>query len=790
MSERAINEIFQLIESSSFKQCNLKVGQLRTQFPKSSYFKVLDLYVKYKQSPTKFKFDTSALNESYGLKGTEVTSDTKALDLLHTFFIEIERYEEALNVYERASFKYSSFEVNYFWFDKALSDFNFKQMSKAALQLTKFNPNSEKFNSSRDFHVWYAICILALFKFNKSQISKQELAILPQLAYKSLSSIKPFQTTEELIVFCNICEALFPDDKEKSNEIIELILPELKTEVNLYLKNFLLKHLDEDDYQTMYDNCKKLLSHIDDFEVIKKFILSAKELNISQSDSKNQLLDLVGDSRNYRLSLFESDLIYNKLVSTKSLTFYLEKFHNKQCCVVDIKNYLNHLQELDLKQIFDSLDDSDVNHDVNLFQLDLISMTSTEIYQKHEKQLEKKPVTDYSTSSFMIIDLVKKHLLKENPSLTDILFSIQLLEGYQKKDIHNFDTKVWLIALYMYIGCTPLAFAHYEDLHIKNVQNDTVGHLVFSRFSTLFPQKSHQFYTKILDNKENFYNMSLERFPSILRISFEKKAYSKIIGMLEFWMKLENSSTRWIQTTELIQLTRLCNDKRATLLKDMHVQINRNDMLGYNEYSDNRDFDMFNIGKIEDISSLPNIFNFMKIDSNWITLSCIRELMIEAIPLYNKTDKIGKLLKSLNVEQELDVSFSSIEKWSFNIFYDIYQNDGNNLLTLLKENISMSSNTWTMIHEYLTIISTLKTLDNMKRIKDKNIKSTIKEKLHTLRDSIDEQFIEYEKSIKETWKNIEGDEHGVLLRQLGFEGTTSDNLVNHLLSVRKTVRNL
>lgn len=118
MSEKIQEEILGLISKSSFKQCYAKLEQLQKQFPNAVYFKILETYVRFKQSPAKFDYK-KLLDEPYGFKGTKITGDTRSLEFLHNFFVELGRYDEALHVYEKGNFKFPSYELSYHWFTKA-----------------------------------------------------------------------------------------------------------------------------------------------------------------------------------------------------------------------------------------------------------------------------------------------------------------------------------------------------------------------------------------------------------------------------------------------------------------------------------------------------------------------------------------------------------------------------------------------------------------------------------------------------------------------------------------------
>lgn len=791
MSSKIEEEIFQCIERSNFKQCNEKIALLKRQFPKSAYISTLEIYAKFKQSPTKFDYEKD-LGNLYGVNGSLITSDLRALDLLHKLFIELERYEEALHVYEAANFKYTSYELVSQWFEKALEDFHFNHMARSSLQMVKFKEVNPL--PSRNYYFWNALCVIALFKFQNDKVTEQESKILPQLAYKNLCNVKPFQSNQELIVFGLLIEELFPNDEEKINELINLIVPQLSKSVDLYLKNFILNFLNDRNPELLFECCKIILKHIDDFEAIKSLLHAAKETAKTKEEALSLIDELVGDSRNSRLARIECDLMFTREVSKKSLLFYLEKNHNKPCCAVDMLHYQEQINQDVLKDVMQNITERDVIHDSNVFKLKLEDVDPIDFYQRHKDSLSEKSKTDYSQSSIFILALVKRVLLKNEPTLDDIILSLSLLENYQMQDPHNYDTKTWIIAIYMHLGLVPLAYSHYLDLKVKNIQNDSMNYLIYTRFSSLFPSKQDDFLNKTFKEDCALYDVSLERVPQFLKISFERKAYCKILGMFEFRSKLERSSSKWMKTCEVLQMSRLCNDKRASLLQKLHQDWGKLALMGSTGWSDNRDWTIF--GNDIKNENLPDILDYLKVNDEWISLNCVKEFMIECIPTGKKSSMVDEYLKNLSkdlsLENVLANSLTKAEVWSFKVIYDIYENDGKNLLSFLQDTSipADSKSGWKLTHTYLMKLSTLKTLDGFKRIKDKETKKLIKEAIKNLRESCDSLYQAYSLKLTAACDALNNSGNSELLKPLGFMPLGVTGLQNSLLTVQKNVRNL
>ncbi|CAB4253215.1 similar to Saccharomyces cerevisiae YOL076W MDM20 Non-catalytic subunit of the NatB N-terminal acetyltransferase, which catalyzes N-acetylation of proteins with specific N-terminal sequences [Maudiozyma barnettii] len=790
--EKLEDQSNELIAKSNFKQCYQTIDQYKARYPKSIYLQILESYVRYKQSPSKFNFETSLL-AAYGEKGTSYTIDQDALNLLHKFFFELEKYEDALHVFEKSNAKQPGFEISYLWFDRALQDCNFKHLGKASLQLSKFPKDSV--HQPREYYFWNAITTVALFKFQNYRLSSQEKCILPLLTYKNLCNVKPFKNNEEIIVFCTVCETLFPDDVEKSQEICKEILPYFDDSVDLYLKNFFLKHVEKNNHTLIFDTCSKILKSLDDYELMKRIVTSGKALGKSQQDLYDLIDGLVSTkSRNGRLIRFEIDLMYDKIISEQSLKYYLERFHNRPCCVTDIIHYRNKISNAELiSEVFDSFKElNDEIHDSNIVKLGLKMNKQVQYYNKHKAGMKNKPKTDYSLCSTFILDLIKKDILGPSMTLEDSIFVISMLENYQKEDPNNYDTKVWLIAMYMYLGLTPMAYSYYQDLSVKNVQVDSMDYLIYSRFSSLFPHKQHDYLNKTLPEHDALYDNSLSRISQFISISFDRKSYSKILGMFEFQDRLLKSVGRFSKLCDGINMTYICNDKRTALIESLRGILRQIESTGDSQLSDNRDWSIYGLSEELDKTNVPECLSVLSIDNEWIIYNLIKIFMIDAIPTGKQSDMVNKLLGMLTEGSDVSKHMTAAENISFKIINDIYYNNALNLPSLLNdisaENINPT--TWRGRQTYLTHISTLKTLDNMKRIKDKEQKTRIKQKLTELRNHCDELFKTYKEQIVSACASLKTGERHDILTSLGYSPLGPENLTASIVEVQKAIRNL
>ncbi|KAL3236680.1 Mdm20p [Nakaseomyces bracarensis] len=782
MSEKIEGEVLELIKRSNFKQCYDYLGKLRKQYPRSAFLLALELYVKYRHSASKFQIaelDSIETSESY------------ALSFLYKFYVELGEYSKAIGVYEHASTKFPSYETAYLWFGKALSVSDYQAMGRACLQLAKYSTAGDTSLTKRDYLLWHSISIVALFKWKKHSVTDQEMKILPLLCLKNLESIKPFKSMQEVVVFCNVCETLFDD---KSELIVQEILPTLDESVDLYLKNFLLTHATKLQPEKRYQAFSKILSNIDDFSVIEALLQAGKELDKSQKEVLGELKSLIGDSRNYGPSALKADIIYNGKISKETLRIYVKKFHNKPCCTFDLKTFEGNFDDKDLLEVFKEYnDDDDILHDYNEFKLGLVGddKSNISLYNKHKKTMKVKSKTLFSKCSAFILDIVKHTIAEdEQLNLSNILFSITLLENYQGEDPYNYETRLWLVALYMYIGAAPLAYAHFKELNVKNVQVDSMEYILYSRFSTMFPRKEHDYLKTLLANPANLYETSMERLPVLLRIAFERKSYSKILGMLDFNSKLQSSFYKWNRSTEILKFSRLNNDKRGPAMNVFMDQWREYESYHTAGFSDNRDISIFTNSKNND--GVKKLLWPLHPDKNWLFVNIIQELMLDSTgdDLYSRI--ISKLLKQLeNEDKDYQLDLTSCEQWTYDVIKQIYRSEVKDLKPYI-EKVAIASDgipIWETIHSYLQYLTTLKTLDNLKKIKDKDQKKLIKDKMKYLRDNCDDLFSKSCQLIKNEMENLKASKLNDIITELGYEHLDANVIVDSLKLSQKTIRN-
>ncbi|SCU88859.1 LAFA_0E14928g1_1 [Lachancea sp. 'fantastica'] len=753
--EAAGDEVLSALTRENGKLAVQLSGKLCAKYPKASYPKILEQYVRFRLNG-----NVVTGNESLEqlLAKCGVPSDLRSLELMHRFRLELAQPDRALEAYKAAMQKYPSAEIGYAWFGKSIEDSNYRNMAQSAFQLRRWSQDP------RMIQFWYALSTVASLKLQPGQLSTKERLLNATLAYKSIESLKPFRSDQETVIFCHVCEIC----ENKSQVIVDELLPrflkgtEKGFSVDLYLKNFLITHLTKlEDHVNLVEVCKRLLTLLDDFGLLTQFIESSKILNLPRKEV--EAIIKARDSRNHRLAHVRLDSVYDGSVSNGALDFYLEKFHDKPCCVPDLEHYKEKLPSELIEQSFRKLE-SGLMHDCNYSRLTDVNGIELFIilFAKYKRTLDEKLKTDYSPCSYFILKIVESLINDTNYTFENALTSIAILEQYQTLDPYNFDTRVWLVVLYNHLGCPSLAFGHYAQLKVKNLQLETVDFLMTTRYASLFPVKDHPFFEHLAAGS-NVYE-SIDNLPRFVQIAFERQSYGKILGMLELHDKLARSTGRWSKQGERLLQARLFNDKRSGLLKNLHESWRQLSLYNLNygisledckliELNDNRDFSV--LGPM--LKNCTTVTAYLKQDNAAVLAASLREMMLGTSGVNELSISIDQILQQHGCA--LTAQMTASEAWGFEVARIVYESQSNSaktpeLLTKLRARPGVQLNGWLLCHDYHTQLATLKSLDQLKRIKDPELKGFIKSQLRLLREKGPLLFEDYISTISAAKPNI------------------------------------
>ncbi|KAF8163363.1 actin cytoskeleton organization protein [Crassisporium funariophilum] len=274
---------------------------------------------------------------------------------------------------------------------------------------------------------------------------------------------------------------------------------------------------------------------------------------------------------------------------------YFEKFGDKACCFEDLKPYLE-LEADDLKQWISFLEGvptsfttvSELRRLINSYKIIRHGLPKSEITVEKELARVEKYTKYYfaglslgaglpSTELQPVDDLV---LLAGNTfvnlwTLTNddshLLSAVYVLEFALTKSKQCFLARLILIRIYRLLCAPALALDHYRAMQIKQVQHDTLSHLILSRASTfsLASTGDLTLATECLESTQIYLSNSQETGDFVVR-AFTAEKYSQIPEFIVFEDRLDNSLQRDTVKMEHLRM-RLTHEPISSDIIDMEL---------------------------------------------------------------------------------------------------------------------------------------------------------------------------------------------------------------------------
>ncbi|KAF9464770.1 N-acetyltransferase B complex non catalytic subunit-domain-containing protein [Collybia nuda] len=168
--------------------------------------------------------------------------------------------------------------------------------------------------------------------------------------------------------------------------------------------------------------------------------------------------------------------------------------------------------------------------------------------------------------------------------------AVALLEFALTRSPQSFQARMILIRIYRLLGAPSMALEHYRIMQIKQIQHDTLSHLILSRASTfsLAATGDLTLATECLESTQIYLSNSQETGDFIVR-AFTSEKYSQIPEFIEFEDRLDNSLQRDIVKMEHLRM-RLAHEPITSDIIDMELIELK--FIFDRSHHDNRDFDI------------------------------------------------------------------------------------------------------------------------------------------------------------------------------------------------------
>ncbi|TFK54787.1 hypothetical protein OE88DRAFT_1653277 [Heliocybe sulcata] len=300
------------------------------------------------------------------------------------------------------------------------------------------------------------------------------------------------------------------------------------------------------------------------------------------------LLELAKRSKQYGFSPDFTELVL-------LLQKYWHKFGDKACFYEDVKPYLD-LDADDLSRWVSFLDSQQPSYDteahlrraINWHKTRRFTIPETEITPELESARasqyikayiaglplgNKLPETELQPADDLAI--LAAHAFISSWSVggseKQLYNASVILEYGLTKSRHSYHMRLLLIQIYRLLGASSLALEHYRDLNVKQVQNDTLSHLILARVSTFSLAGSGDitYSNECLESSHIYMNNSQETSDWIVR-AFTQEKYSQIPDLIALEERLDNSLQRDLVKLEHVRM-RFTHEPINSELIDMEL---------------------------------------------------------------------------------------------------------------------------------------------------------------------------------------------------------------------------
>ncbi|KAI0726631.1 actin cytoskeleton organization protein [Fomitopsis betulina] len=168
--------------------------------------------------------------------------------------------------------------------------------------------------------------------------------------------------------------------------------------------------------------------------------------------------------------------------------------------------------------------------------------------------------------------------------------AVAALEYASLRSKQSYKIRLLLIRIYRLLGAPSLALEHYRAINVKQIQNDTLAHLIMTR-ATLFSLSSVgdlTYTSEALESSQIYISNSQETAEYTVR-AFGNEKYSQLPEFILFEERLDNSLQRDLTKIEHVRM-RITHEPLISDLVDMELIELK--FIFDRFHHDNRDFDV------------------------------------------------------------------------------------------------------------------------------------------------------------------------------------------------------
>ncbi|KZS91044.1 TPR-like protein [Sistotremastrum niveocremeum HHB9708] len=315
----------------------------------------------------------------------------------------------------------------------------------------------------------------------------------------------------------------------------------------------------------------------------------------------------------------EKELPKRDIPFVESLKSYFVTFGDKPACFEDLKPYIDlqgeeredwttFLDTRDLSNASGSI--SELVRSINVFKLRRMRLIEEEVtVEKEEERAEQYlraylaalslgkglPSTELQPADDLAILAASAYinLYDLSKSISYLNCATCVLEYASQRSKHAFQHRLLLIRLYRLVGAPSLALEHYRQMNIKQVQNDTLAHLILARCATfsLTSNGDLTYLQECLESSQIYSSNNNETADMVVK-AFQFEKYSQIPEFIEFEDRLDSSVQRDLTKIEHVRM-RLAHEPATTETIDTELVELKFLYERSQFHHDNRDFSVF-----------------------------------------------------------------------------------------------------------------------------------------------------------------------------------------------------
>jgi len=641
MSERAVNNIYEAIYNENYRLAlNLSNKALKKfhNDPAVNAMKSLALIKlgKYEEAE---ELARSVLEKK--------PVDETILQALNLTFKDLQKYDEIVELFQNAYEADPSneeFANQYFMAITRINNYDLQKQT--ALKLNKVFSNSNV-NKKGKYFCWAIMSLILQGRYQKDAPKALLTRLSEQMVLKAIE--KDFITDYEgLFMYLTILI-----DQERYKEALDVLNGDLgskcikieteRNRLNIELNHktrqweqlikvcqSIIENNDHDNFTCFYNIIDALFILIEENVLAIDYLNNETFINTYDWIKKIQEEELKNGASKIKRAPFIAEIELEKKIINMTgiavekhkniLIDYIKKFGDKYCCFEDLLPYIDMLNSNEILDNFrselnsliktDDMTVNDIQRNINIEKINYYlgyNINNEDEMKEYVKKLVKlyEETLPFGTKledterqfgdDYLVI--AAAILIDNYKSANKICYlyeAIAILERGLEKSKFNFQFKIILMRLYSILGDAFRTTELSKSLNLRSIQFDTLSFLYTEGLDSLnLTQIPLQIYNLYL----SIYKSNHIETPDVITQAYKNETYSKIIEILDFYHKLNNSIQQVLFHQQIIRLETLqafntvnkANDYLSSI-SDKFIDISENYL---SQCTDNRDYKVF-----------------------------------------------------------------------------------------------------------------------------------------------------------------------------------------------------